>query len=194
MLVDIPKIILASGSPRRKELMAMAGFDFEVRVKNTDETHPLNTLPQDIPALLAERKAMAFYDETIDEIIIAADTIVIIGNEILEKPSTMEEAIAMLQKLSGKKHDVVTGVCILTKQKKVVFSEQTAVYFNTLTLDEITFYIDKFKPYDKAGGYACQEWIGAIGIARFEGSYHNVVGLPTAKLYTELKSFLGSEK
>jgi len=190
MLMNLPEIILASGSPRRKELMAMAGFDVEVRVKNTDEIHPLNTLPQDIPALLAERKAMAFFDEITTEIIIAADTIVIIDNEILEKPSSREDAIAMLQKLSGKKHEVVTGVCILTKVKRVVFSERTAVCFNALTFAEIEFYVDKFKPYDKAGGYACQEWIGAIGIARFEGSYNNVVGLPTATLYEKLRLFL----
>ncbi len=189
MLADIPKIILASGSPRRKELLLMAGFNFEVRVKNTDETHPSNALPKDIPALLAERKALAFFDEIKDEIIIAADTIVIIENMILEKPNTREEAIAMLQLLSGKRHDVVTGVCILTKEKKMIFSEQTAVFFNVLSLEEIVFYVDKFKPYDKAGGYACQEWIGAIGIARFDGSYHNVVGLPTATLYQKLKNF-----
>lgn len=189
MIADIPKIILASGSPRRKELLLMAGFNFEVRVKNTDETHPSNALPKDIPALLAERKALAFFDEIKDEIIIAADTIVIIENMILEKPNTREEAIAMLQQLSGKRHDVVTGVCILTKEKKMIFSEQTAVFFNVLSLEEIVFYVDKFKPYDKAGGYACQEWIGAIGIARFDGSYHNVVGLPTATLYQKLKNF-----
>jgi len=189
MLADIPKIILASGSPRRKELLLMAGFNFEVRVKNTDETHPSNALPKDIPALLAERKALAFFDEIKDEIIIAADTIVIIENMILEKPNTREEAIAMLLQLSGKRHDVVTGVCILTKEKKMIFSEQTAVFFNVLSLEEIVFYVDKFKPYDKAGGYACQEWIGAIGIARFDGSYHNVVGLPTATLYQKLKNF-----
>jgi septum formation protein len=119
--------------------MTMAGFDFEVRVKNTDETHPSNTPPQAISLFLAEKKAMAFWDDITDEIIIAADTIVIIENEILEKPTSREDAVLMLQKLSGKKHEVVTGVCILSKKGKVIFSEKTAVFFNVLTIEEIVF-------------------------------------------------------
>jgi septum formation protein len=170
--------------------MKMAGFEFEVDSKNVDERHPANTLPDDIPAFLARKKARAFLDD-IDEntIVIGADTIVILDDKIYEKPADRQHAIDMLATLSGKVHRVVTGVCILSKQKEVLFSETTKVYFNPFTINEITYYVDNYKPFDKAGAYACQEWIGAIGISRFEGDYFNVVGLPVNRVYQELKAF-----
>lgn len=184
------KIILASGSPRRKEIMKMAGLDFEVRVKNTSEEHPKNTALIAIPEILAERKAQAFLDEITDEIIVAADTIVILNGKIFEKPQDENEAIEMLSALSGNTHQVITGVCLLSKKNKTVFSESTFVTFNELTKDEIENYVRTAKPFDKAGSYACQESIGAIGIKRFEGDYYNVVGLPINKVYQELKKIL----
>jgi len=184
------KIILASGSPRRKELMEMCGFNFEVKTKNTDETHPENTPQNLIPEILAEKKATAFASEIGDNIIVSADTIVILDDVIYEKPKSKGDAINMLKALSGNTHTVITGVCILTKDSKEIFSEKTEVKFATLTDEEIEFYVAKFQPFDKAGAYACQEWIGAIGIESFNGSYHNVVGLPTNKVYKILKKLM----
>ena len=184
------KIILASGSPRRSDLMQMAGFTFEVRVKNTPETHPEGVTTEDIPLHLAERKASAFLDEISDgEVIVAADTIVVLNDKIFEKPQHREEAVVMLTALSGQTHKVVTGVCLLSKEKKITFREETNVTFNALSVSEIANYVDTYKPYDKAGAYACQEWIGAVAIAKFEGDYFNVVGLPINKVYRYLKEF-----
>ncbi len=184
------KIILASNSPRRKELMRMAGFEFEVQSKNVEENHPEGARAEDIPVMLATKKARAFLPDLQDnEIVIGADTIVLLNGKIFEKPQDREDAIAMLSALSGNMHTVITGVCILSKKKEVSFSDSTRVYFNNLTPDEISYYVDNFKPYDKAGSYACQEWIGAIAIKKFEGDYFNVVGLPVNRVYNELKSF-----
>jgi septum formation protein len=184
------RIILASASPRRSDLMKMAGFTFEVRVKNTPETHPDEVVIEDIPLHLAERKAMAFFDEiSDDEVIVAADTIVILNGKIFEKPQHREDAIAMLSALSGQTHKVVTGVCLLSKRRQIAFRDETKVTFNVLSENEIVFYVDNYKPYDKAGAYACQEWIGAVAIAKFEGDYFNVVGLPVNKVYQHLKEF-----
>lgn len=186
------KLILASASPRRSELMQMAGFTFEVRVKNTPETHPNVQQIEEIPQLLAERKAMAFFETmATNEVVVAADTVVILNDTIFEKPRHRDEAIAMLSTLSGQTHKVVTGVCLLSKQKKVLFKEETKVTFNCLTEREIIYYVDHFKPYDKAGAYACQEWIGAVAIAKFDGDYYNVMGLPINKVYRYLKEFEG---
>jgi septum formation protein len=184
------KIILASNSPRRKELMRMAGFEFEVKSKNVEENHPEGMAQEEIPVSLAAKKAKAFLPEMADnEVVIGADTIVLLEGVIYEKPKDRQDAIAMLGALSGKTHTVITGVCILSKQKEVSFSEVTQVTFNPLTLAEIEYYVDNFKPYDKAGAYACQEWIGAVAIKRFDGDYYNVVGLPVNRVYKELKSF-----
>jgi len=189
-MADNMKLILASGSPRRKELLAMAGFTFEVRLKNTDETHPENTTLDDVPLLLAERKAKAFINEiNDDELIIAADTVVILNNLIFEKPKDRADAIRMLSELSGNTHKVVTGVCLLSKNKTLSFKDETLVTFNALALPEIEFYVDTYKPYDKAGSYACQEWIGAVAIKRFDGDYFNVVGLPVNRVYQLIKDF-----
>ncbi|MBL0308489.1 MAG: septum formation protein Maf [Bacteroidetes bacterium] len=184
------KIILASKSPRRVELMKMAGFEFDVASKNVDETHPLGIAPELIPTFLAKKKAHAFSNELSDDmVVIGADTIVLLEGKIYEKPKDHKEAVEMLTALSGKMHEVVTGVCLLSKSREESFSETTKVYFNEFSKEEIEYYVDKFKPFDKAGSYACQEWIGAIGIKRFEGDYFNVVGLPINRVYRELKKF-----
>lgn len=186
------KIILASNSPRRKELMTMAGFTFEVKSKNVEENHPAEMNQRDIPVHLAAKKAQAFIDEiTEDEIVIGVDTIVLLNGEIFEKPLDRAQAIAMLSALSGQMHEVITGVCILSKHKQILFSELTKVFFNQLTQREIEYYVDKYQPYDKAGSYACQEWIGAVAIKKFDGDYFNVVGLPVNRVYQELKKFDG---
>lgn len=186
----VKKIVLASKSPRRVELMRMAGLDFIVRTKEVDELHPFGAKPEEIPELLAIKKASSIlYEISDNEIIIGADTIVILEGKIFEKPEGREGAIEMLLALSGKMHKVITGVCLLSKEKKVSFSETTYVHFNELSRSEIEFYVDNFKPYDKAGSYACQEWIGAVGIKKFEGDYFNVVGMPINRVYAELKKF-----
>ena len=170
--------------------MKMAGFDFEIKSKHVDENHPTNVNSRKVPIHLAEKKAVAFLAEISDqEIVIGADTMVFVDGRIFEKPLNREDAISMLSTLSGKIHEVVTGVCILSRDKKVVFDETTKVFFNELDRSEIEYYVDKFQPFDKAGSYACQEWIGAIGIRRFEGDYFNVVGLPVNRVYQELKKF-----
>jgi septum formation protein len=184
------RIILASNSPRRSELMKMAGFEFEVKSKNIEEHHPSGMLAELIPVHLAEAKAKAFLAEiSPNEIVIGADTIVLLNGKIYEKPTDREDAIQMLTVLSGKMHEVITGVYICSKEKEVMFSETTKVYFNELELGEIEYYVDNFSPYDKAGSYACQEWIGAVAIKKFEGDYFNVVGLPINRVYQELKNF-----
>jgi septum formation protein len=184
------KIILASKSPRRTELMRMAGFEFEVRSKDVPEIHPENTRPEDIPVYLARKKASALMSGMADnELVIGADTIVILDGKIYEKPIDREDAIQMISELCGHTHTVVTGVFISDKTKEVAFSETTKVTFNNLTQEEIAYYVDNYKPYDKAGAYACQEWIGAVAIRRFDGDYFNVVGLPINRVYEELKKF-----
>ena len=184
------KIILASGSPRRHQLMRDAGFDFEVRLKSTEEIYP-DTLPAErIPEFLSCLKAAAFKDELKEnELLITADTIVCLGAKVLGKPQDRDGAIEMLRQLSGRKHKVVTGVCLTTSGKQQTFSAFTDVYFKELTEEEIVYYIDHYKPFDKAGAYGIQEWIGYIGIERIDGSFYNVMGLPVQKLYETLKSF-----
>lgn len=184
------KIILASGSPRRHQLMRDAGFDFEVRLKPTEEIYPETLLPEKIPEYLSCLKAAAFQGELKDdELLVTADTIVCLGAKVLGKPHNRENAIEMLHRLSGQKHRVVTGVCLTTSRKQQTFSAFTDVYFKELTDEEIIYYIDRYKPFDKAGAYGIQEWIGYIGIERIDGSFYNVMGLPVQKLYETLKSF-----
>ena len=187
--INSKKIILASNSPRRKELLKNLNIPFEIKVKNTPkETYPENLLKAEIPEYLAIKKA-SFYKNEItrsDTIIITADTIVYCENRILGKPKNYNEAFEMLKLLSGRAHEVITGVAITSKDKQVVFNSVTKVFFEELTDDEIDYYIQAFKPYDKAGGYGIQEWIGMVGINKIEGSYYNVVGLPVQKLYSEL--------
>ncbi|MEI7500647.1 MAG: Maf family nucleotide pyrophosphatase [Bacteroidota bacterium] len=184
-------IILASQSPRRQYLLKELGLDFEIRTTNINEVYPEGLLPHEIAIFLADLKAASFDVTRIDEkaIIITADTIVSVGNEILGKPSSYGEAVAMLQKLSGRKHDVITAVCLYSKNKKHLFHVLSSVYFKELSLEEIEYYIDNFQPFDKAGGYGIQEWIGYIGINKIEGSFFNVMGLPVKELYEELLKF-----
>lgn len=184
------KIILASGSPRRHQLMRDAGFDFEVRLKPTEEIYPEDLSPEQIPEYLSRLKAAAFKEDLqADELLVTADTIVCLGAKVLGKPKNREHAIEMLQRLSGQKHTVVTGVCLTTTLKQQTFSAFTDVYFKVLTEDEIIYYIDRYRPFDKAGAYGIQEWIGYVGIERIDGSFYNVMGLPVQKLYETLKSF-----
>lgn len=184
------KIILASQSPRRLELLKLLDIPFEVIVSAVDETHPAGISIEDIPSFLADKKASAVSkNATENALVIGADTIVILENKIYEKPSTHQEAKEMLADLSGKTHEVITGVAIQTKEKSKLFSCKTSVQFHQLSTSEIDYYVEKFSPLDKAGAYACQEWIGAAAIQKFNGDYYNVVGLPLQKLYQELMNF-----
>ncbi|MFC4261524.1 Maf family protein [Ferruginibacter yonginensis] len=177
------KIILASQSPRRKELLQLANIVFEVLVANTDESYPPQLSYNDIAVHIATQKAMEVAKQTAPEnIIIAADTIVVCNNKVLGKPIDSAEAMAMLTALSGTTHQVITGVCILKNNTQQSFADVTHVSFNTLTPEQIAHYVNVYKPYDKAGGYAIQEWIGAVGIHKIEGDYYNVMGLPINKV------------
>ncbi|MBL4654716.1 MAG: septum formation protein Maf [Bacteroidia bacterium] len=183
-------IILGSKSPRRKELLKQIIPEFEVLASETDESYPENLLPNQIAEFVANKKARAYsQDQIIEKILITADTIVTINHEILGKPKGKQEAIDMLTKLSGKSHDVITGVCLRLSSDIETFHETTKVYFKPLSQKEIEYYIDNFKPYDKAGAYGIQEWIGLTAIEKIEGCYYNVVGLPVSALYRKLMSF-----
>ena len=183
------KIILCSNSPRRRELLSGLGLNFEVRViDGIDESYNNNNSCEEIAEEISEKKADVYLKTIGDnELIITADTIVYNNGEVLGKPHTREEAIDMLSAISGKTHKVVTGVCIASKNKKKIFSVSTNVKFASLEIEEILFYIDNYSPYDKAGAYGIQEWIGYIGVEGIEGSYFNVMGLPIQRLYSELK-------
>jgi septum formation protein len=193
------KIILASGSPRRKQLMELAEIPFEVMVSETDETYPENLSPSEIATHIAENKALAVQSNLQQQYnshaqtIIAADTIVVLGNKIIGKPEDRQEAIQILSNLSGKKHKVITGVCVLSADKEKCFAEETEVEFHSLSLSQIEYYVDHYKPYDKAGAYAIQEWIGAIGIKSIKGDFYNVMGLPVSRVVMELNK-VWSEK
>lgn len=181
-------LILASGSPRRKTLMEEAGFNFTVRVPDVDESIPEGLSVQKVASYLAEQKSLVFTGEMIPEnrIIITADSVVIIDGRILGKPASREDARQMLQTISGKMHLVITGVCLRTQKELRVFSNKTRVHVSPMTLDEIDFYVDHYQPFDKAGSYGIQEWLGICKISRIEGSYTNVMGLPMEQLYHEL--------
>ncbi|MCU4164805.1 Maf family nucleotide pyrophosphatase [Carboxylicivirga caseinilyticus] len=186
------KLILASQSPRRQELVKHLDIPFEVVIKeDVEEVYPLDLKPHDVPVFLAELKAKPYEDDINNYpwILVTADTIVLCENEILGKPTDKADAIRMLQMLSGKSHEVITGVCLSSNTRKHTFSVSTKVFFKQLTEEEITYYIDTYKPYDKAGAYGIQEWIGMVGIEKIEGSYFNVVGLPVQALYNELLKF-----
>lgn len=185
------KIVLASNSPRRRELLAGLGIDFEVRVlADIDEEYPADLPAMNTAEYIARKKAAAYQESMADdELIITADTVVIVGDEVLGKPADAAEAREMLLKLSGRTHQVITGVCLTTRQRSVHFSVRTDVTFKQLSEDEITYYIKKYKPFDKAGAYGIQEWIGYIGCTGLNGSYYNVMGLPVQRIYTELQSF-----
>lgn len=184
------QLILASKSPRRRQLLTELGVDFEVKTMDVDESFPSDMPVDDIAAFLAEKKSLAFVSQLREnQLVITADTIVAQNNLVLNKPENEKHAREMLQTLSGKKHEVITGVCLLTKDRKEIFSAKTSVWFNDLTNTEIDYYIEKYKPFDKAGAYGIQEWIGFIGISRIDGSYFNVMGLPVQQLYSRLLTF-----
>lgn len=182
------KLILASASPRRQQLMKDAGFTFEVWLKNVEEKYPQELHLENVPEYLSKVKASAFREELkADEVLITADTVVCIHDRILGKPADRKEAISMLQELSGNRHLVVTGVSVTTRTEQLSFSSRTDVFFKHLSNEEIEFYVDTYKPFDKAGAYGIQEWIGYIGIERIEGSFYNVMGLPIQRLYETLR-------
>ena len=188
---DKYKIILASKSPRRQQLLKEMGIEFEVRLKPVDESFDANMKKEEVALFLCEKKANAFSQDEIndDELLITADTIVCLDDEILNKPADRNHALEMLEKLSGKKHEVITGISLRSAKKMQSFYVSTDVYFKRLSKEEIVYYVDHYKPFDKAGSYGIQEWIGYVGIEKIEGSYFNVVGLPTARLYEEMKRF-----
>ncbi|PCH68218.1 MAG: septum formation protein Maf [Bacteroidetes bacterium] len=189
MIITQP-IILGSKSPRRKELLKQIIPDFEVLVEETDESYPKNLLPHQIAEFVANAKSSVYSEDQITEkILITADTIVAINEEILGKPKDKQEAINMLTKLSGKHHDVITGVCLRLNSNMETFHETTTVHFKSLSPNDIEYYLDNFKPYDKAGAYGIQEWIGLTAIEKIEGCYYNVVGLPVSALYSKLLAF-----
>ncbi|MDL2315119.1 Maf family nucleotide pyrophosphatase [Bacteroidales bacterium OttesenSCG-928-C19] len=190
------KLILGSKSPRRKQLLEGLGFSVEVREQQVEEIVPNGISLKDIPAYLAELKASAFLCSEIkqNEVVVTADTAVILGDLVLGKPKNEVEAFAFLKKLSGNTHFVVTGVCLKTFEKKQTFSSETFVSFRELSDEEIQHYVSTFKPMDKAGAYGIQEWIGHIGVESIQGSYFNVMGLPTQKLFVELKKLLKSDE
>ena len=189
--LDKYKIILASNSPRRKELLGGIGISYVVKtLPNIDESYPDGLSAEEIPVYIAREKAEAYRSlMQSDEMIITADTIVWLNGQVLGKPKDAADAHRMLHLLSGKTHQVVTGVCITTKRSQKSFSTKTDVTFASLSDEEIDYYIEHYKPMDKAGAYGIQEWIGYVGVEHIEGSYFNVMGLPVQRLYKELKKF-----
>ena len=185
------RVVLASQSPRRRELLAGLGIPFEVRVIEDIDEHFPEQLPASETALyIAKRKAEAYRGQMADdELIITADTVVIVGDEILGKPAGEADALRMLRLLSGRTHQVTTGVCLMTTKMQRSFDVTTDVTFKTLTDEEIMYYVNRYKPFDKAGAYGIQEWIGYIGVTGLHGSYYNVMGLPVQRIYTELQAF-----
>jgi septum formation protein len=186
------KIILGSGSPRRRQILEGLGIPFEVTVLSTDESFPEELSHHEVPVFLAQKKANEFKKLCNDDssvIIITADTVVSIRGEILNKPSDRQEAIGMLEKLSGTSHEVITGVCISSRESRVSFAEKTTVYFRQLERTEIEYYVNAFQPFDKAGSYGVQEWVGYVGMEKIEGSFYNVMGLPISAVYNELRKF-----
>jgi septum formation protein len=190
------RIILASQSPRRKTLLEGLDIKFEVLVKeNIDETFPKSLNKFEIPSWLAEHKSEYYTGLLIDKtIVITADTIVWHNNKELGKPRDKKHAVSILKKLSGSDHEVITGVCIRSKSQKITFHALSKVHFRKLSDEEIDYYVEKYKPYDKAGAYGIQEWVGYAGIEKIDGSFYNVMGLPVQTLYCELIKFVENEE
>ncbi len=183
-------VFLASNSPRRHELLSHIVTDFKVKTKDIDEHFPANMPVDKVAEYLARYKAKAYSDLLkVNDLYITADTVVVLDGSVLGKPKDREDAISMLYRLSNKMHKVITGVCVMSSKKMESFSSLTKVYFRELKENEISFYVDHYKPYDKAGGYAIQEWIGMVGIKRLDGDYFNVMGLPIYKLHNTLNFF-----
>jgi septum formation protein len=187
------KLILASGSPRRKQLLEQAHIDFEVVTSDVDETNPPGMPGEEVPVHLAKKKAEAVAEKYPGRDVLAADTVVLLDGDILGKPASDYEAKAMLTRLSGQMHRVVTGVCLFHREREHVFSVNTEVYFRHLSYEQISFYVDHYHPMDKAGAYAIQEYIGIIGIEKIVGDYYNVMGLPVGDIIPLLND-AGSEE
>jgi septum formation protein len=190
------KIILASGSPRRKQLLEWAEVKFEVLVKETPETYPPGLPAAEVPVHIARNKALAVKEAIeageaagADRVILAADTVVVLGDEIIGKPADREDAINILSKLSGQRHEVITGVVLLRGEEELAFYDRTAVWFHPLERAELEGYVDRYRPYDKAGAYAIQEWIGVVGIKGIEGDFYNVMGLPVSRVVRALREW-----
>lgn len=184
------KIVLASQSPRRKQLLEWAEIDFEIMVRETDESFPPGLPISEVPIHIARNKAIAVLESDPsfkERIVLAADTIVVLKNEVVGKPVDRQNAIEILSKLSGNKHEVITGVVIVKNGEEISFSDTTDVWFHELTREQIAFYVDHYKPYDKAGAYAIQEWIGVVGIKKVDGDFYNVMGLPVSRVIRELR-------
>lgn len=200
------KIILASGSPRRKQLLEWAEVKFEVFVKETPETYPPGLPTAEVPVYIARNKALAVKEAIAADsannanpavkaaaaagrVILAADTVVVLGEEIIGKPADREDAINILSKLSGQRHEVITGVVLLRGEEEFAFYDRTAVWFHPLDRAELEGYVDRYRPYDKAGAYAIQEWIGVVGIKGIEGDFYNVMGLPVSRVVRALREW-----
>ncbi len=184
------KLVLASGSPRRQALIQGLGVPVEVRVRPIDESYPPHLQREEVALYLASKKADAFvFDLSSDEIIVTGDTTVYLEGDILNKPESRDEAFAMLRRLSGRTHTVITAVCLLSVDRRVVFHDETEVTFGDLSDDEINYYIDVHQPFDKAGAYGAQDFIGYIGIVDMRGSFYNVMGFPMHRVYAELKGW-----
>ena len=184
------KIILASQSPRRRELLHLAEIDFDIIVADTDESYPTDLSFEEIAIHIAKNKALAvIHQNTTDKIIVAADTIVVCDGEVIGKPTNKEDAVNIISKLSGNKHTVITGVYMVQKTKEIFFADVTEVTFHNLTQRQIKYYVSKYKPFDKAGAYAIQEWIGAVGIKNINGDFYNVMGLPISRVVEALQQF-----
>lgn len=182
-------IILASGSPRRQQFLKDLDLDFSIQLKEIEEIYPLNLKRTAITDYLSELKSSPFQDLNDNDILITSDTIVWLQDKAIGKPKNKTEAIAIFKELSGNMHEVITSVCIKTTQSINIFNDTTKVFFKKLSNEEINFYIDHFSPYDKAGGYGVQDWIGYIGVEKIEGSFYNVMGFPIHKFYEEMLKF-----
>ncbi len=183
-------IILASKSPRRQNLLKELGFEFEIKTKDIEEIYPPNLKREQVALFLSKLKSNAFKDGLKEnDLVLTSDTIVCLKDEIIGKPKDRQDAIEMLAKLSGNRHEVITAVTLLSKEKQHTFYDETEVYFKELTTEEIEYYIDEYEPFDKAGSYGIQEWIGYVGIEKIIGSYFNVMGLPVKRVYDELLQF-----
>lgn len=184
------RIILASKSPRRKQLLEWAEIPFDVMVKDTDEMYPATLSIEKVPVYIARNKALAVKEElSHDRLILAADTIVVLNGKVIGKPTSRDNAIEILSELSGQVHQVITGVVLLRDDIETAFADITEVEFHQLKLQQIEFYVNKYKPYDKAGAYAIQEWIGVVGIKRVKGDFYNVMGLPVSRVVRALREF-----
>jgi len=183
------RLILASGSPRRRDLLNGLGFNFEIKPTHADETFPNDLKAEQIPMFLAKKKADAYPFDAEHELVITADTVVWINNKVLNKPENEHDAKQMLRALSGNMHHVYTAVCIKSQSKEELFYDETKVYFKNLSDTEIEYYIKNYNVYDKAGSYGVQDWIGFIGIEKIEGCFYNVMGFPVRKIYETLMRF-----